>query len=714
MRRLFVSLLLWLTAVAAHAADDGPATLVADRVFLAADNTLTAEGAVEVFYKGARLTARRIVYDGATEELTIEGPITLTDGTGTVILADQAELSRDLSEGVLRSARMVLDEQLQVAADEIARSSGRFTRASRVVASSCQVCPSNPTPLWEIRARRVLHDQVERQLYFDHAQFRVAGIPVFYIPRLRMPDPTLKRATGFLMPHFRMTTALGPGLKLPYFIAIGDSRDLTLTPYVSASRTRTLEFRYREAYPTGTVEVTGALTHDDLIPGKTRGYVFAEGAFALPRDFRLDLRLQEVSDDAYILDYGLDETDLLESGVELTRTRRNEHIEARFFRYWSIRAGDDNAVLPTIVGDLSITRRFSPQLIGGEAQFEFDLHSHRRSSDVATDANGDGTVDGRDVARASAVADWRRSWILPNGMILAGAAEVTADFYSIGQDASYPGTVTRILPAAAVELRWPWVKAATRSGAAHVIEPVAQLVVAPDSADAVPNEDSQIVNFDEGNLFAFSRFPGADARELGTRLNLGMSWTRLDPAGWSLGVTAGRVIRADDLGQFSTASGLDGTVSDWLVAAQFTGAGGLDVMNRISFDDDFDVSREELIIGYDADRYELSAGYLWLVADPAENRTLPTSELIFDAGWDMGRSWRGSLTGRYDFEAQRATRAALGVAYRTDCATVDLSLSRRFTSSTSVKADTDINLSVILHGIGAGTDGRRYRRSCGP
>ena len=157
-----------------------------------------------------------------------------------------------------------------------------------------------------------------------------------------MPDPTLKRSTGFLMPRFRTTTALGPGLKLPYFIAIGDSRDLTLTPYFSASRTRTLEFRYREALRTGSIEVNGALTRDDLRPGDTRGYLFASGEFALPRDFRLGVTLQEVSDDAYLLDYGLEEKDLLESGVSVTRTRRNEHVEASLFRYWSIRSGDDH------------------------------------------------------------------------------------------------------------------------------------------------------------------------------------------------------------------------------------------------------------------------------------------------------------------------------------------------------------------------------------
>ena len=237
-------------------------------------------------------------------------------------------------------------------------------------------------------------------------------------------------------------------------------------------------------------------------------------------------------------------------------------------------------------------------------------------------------------------------------------------------------------------------------------------MVSPDTSHAAPNEDSRIVNFDEGNLFAFSRFPGEDARELGTRLNLGVSWTRVDPRGWSIGLTTGRVFRASDLGQFSAASGLDGTSSDWLVAAQVTTADGLRIANRTTFDDGLDISREELLFGFAAERYDLSAGYLWLVADAAENRLVPTSELVFDAGWDMGQSWRGSFTGRYDFEAERATRATLGVAYRTDCATVDLSLSRRFTSSTSVKADTDINLSVILHGIGAGNDGRDYRRSC--
>ncbi len=706
---LFAAALIGLAAPrAGHAQDQ--ATLVADRVFLTGDNLLTAEGAVEAFYKDARVKAARIVYDARTDTLDIAGPISLTDASGTVILADSAQLSRDLQNGLLKSARMVMDQQLQLAALEINRIDGRYTRMDKVVASSCQVCPSNPVPLWEIRARRVVHDQLERQIYFDHAQFRIAGVPVFYLPRLRMPDPTLKRATGFLQPELRTTSELGPGLKLPYFIALGDHRDLTVTPYAATTRTRTLGLRYRQAFATGTIEVNGALSDDDIRPGKTRGYVFLDGKFALPRDFTLGIDLQSVSDPAYLLDYGISDTDWLSSGVSVERARRNEYAALGFYNHRSLRPGDDNATLPNLAADLEFERRFSPRYLGGEGRLSFQLHGHRRASSLAFDANGDGIVDGRDVSRATLSLGWHKSWVMANGMVFSGATDLTADVYSISQDATYPGSVTRVLPQAAVELRWPWVRSSA-GGASQVIEPVVQLVLAPDSLDAVPNEDSTVATLDEGNLFSFSRFPGADGRELGNRLNIGLGWTRYDPSGWSLGVTGGRVFRARDLGQFTPGSGLDGRSSDWLVSAQLQTDGGLSVLIGVLFDNGFDVSLNELNFGLVRDRYSVDAGYLWMVADPAEGRPTATSELVLDAGWDMANNWRGQLAGRYDFNLQRAARAEIGLSYLSECVAVDLSLSRRFTSSTSVAASTDFNLSVSLVGFGAGTGGSA-RKSC--
>ena len=250
-------------------------TLVADKLWIDGNNTLTAQGHVEILHGSTRIKATRIVYSGADGGLRIDGPITMMDGDQIIVLASSAEMDADLQNGILRSARMVLSQQLQLAAAEIHRVDGRYTQLYKTVASSCQVCAANPVPLWQIRARRIIHDQQERQLYFDDAVLRVMDIPVFYLPRLRLPDPTLKRATGFLVPTFKSSSKLGWGLKLPYFVKLGDHADITLTPFI-ATKTKTLELEFRRAFRTGEIAFQGAYSNDDILPGQERSYFFAK------------------------------------------------------------------------------------------------------------------------------------------------------------------------------------------------------------------------------------------------------------------------------------------------------------------------------------------------------------------------------------------------------------------------------------------------------
>ncbi|QCO56714.1 LPS-assembly protein LptD (plasmid) [Pseudorhodobacter turbinis] len=697
IRRIALILSLLLAPIAGHGQD--LASLVADRVAIAGDDTLVADGNVEVFHKGSRLKASSITYDRSADSLRISGPIVLTDDSGTIILADQAELSSDFADGVLHSARLVLDQQLQLASSEMMRIGGRYTSLGNTVVSSCKVCASNPTPLWEIRASRVVHDEQERQIYFDNASLRVAGVPVFWLPRLRIPDPTLKRQAGVLAPSFRTTSDLGFGVKLPYFIPIGDDKDLTVTPYLSSKDGRTVELRYRQAFRTGALEMNGALSRDLLRPDETRGYLEVDGGFILPRDFILSFSGIVVSDEAYLLDYGISSEDRLDSRIEVARTRRNEYISSRLINYRSIRAGDVNSTLPSIVTDMTYQRRFSPNLIGGEGGMRVQTHSHYRSSDNPADSDGDGIGDGRDMARLSLTADWRRNWVLPAGVLGAVMTEVNGDFYRIRQDTTYAGSSFRGTAAGGVELRWPWVRA-SQGGASHVLEPVMQLVWTTRNTTSIPNEDGALVEFDEGNLFSFNRFPGADRVERGTYANIGIGYTRYDPAGWSLGLTLGRIIRKEDYGQFGIASGLQGTRSDWLAATQLSLADGISMTNRLVFDSDFGLTKGELRLELARDDYSLSSSYVRMRADPSESRTDPVSELTLDGSYQVNPNWEASLNTRYDFVADRAASAGVNLAFRNECLKLDLAISRRFTESTAVDPTTDFGLSIDLLGFG--------------
>lgn len=675
------------------------ASLVADRVAIAGNDTLVAEGNVEIFQNGKRLKASKITYDRGADLLLISGPIVLTDDAGTIVLADQAELSSDLSDGILKSARLVLDQQLQLAASEMMRIGGRYTSLSNTVVSSCKICAANPTPLWEIRATRVVHDKQERQIYFDNASFRVAGVPVFWIPRLRIPDPTLKRQTGFLAPSFRTTSDLGFGMKVPYFIRLGDDKDLTVTPYISSKNARTIELRYRQAFQTGQIEIAGAVSRDALLPGAYRGFVTAKGQFNLPSDFTLTFSGIMVSDNAYLLDYGISSEDRLDSRVEISRTRRNEYISGRLINYRSIRDGDVNSTLPSLVTDVTFQRRFSPGSIGGEGGFRLQTHSHYRSSNNPADSDGDTISDGRDMARLSIAADWRRNWVLPGGVLAAALTEINGDYYRIRQDAVYGGNSFRGAAGAGVELRWPWVRAG-ENGVSHVIEPVAQFVWARQSNSNIPNEDSALVEFDEGNLLSLNRFPGADELEQGPYANLGLGYTRYDPAGWTLGATLGRVYRTSNTGQFSNASGLQGSTSDWLAAVQLSVASGISLTNRMVFDSRFKLTKGEMRLALERDAYGISSSYVRLLADPAESRADAVSELTLDGRYDFTPNWAAKVSTRYDFVADRAASAGLNLAFRNECLKLDMALARRFTSSTSIKPTTSFGLSVDLLGFG--------------
>ncbi len=699
IRALWIGIFVLLGYVSAAAAQDR-AALLADTISVEPGPRLVASGNVEVFFEGTRLSADRIIFDRRSERLIVDGPIFIADAEGNVINATRATLDARLEFGLLEGARALLDRRLQLASDTVAKA-GQITQFDRVAATSCAVC-ANQAPLWSIEAARVTHDETESRLYFEDARLLLRGVPIFWLPRMRMPDPTVRRASGFLVPEIRTSDLLGIGIRVPYFLEFGASRDILLTPY-SSPVTKTMEARYRQVFLRGEIQIDAAASSDTIRPDTMRAYLFGKGRFDVLRDTELRFDAEFVSDKAYLLEYGFSDRDRLDSSIAFNSVTESRLAQGEVTFYQTLRSDETNLSLPPLLTELSYIREFYAADMG-VVTFSSGVDAHFRF-DRAT---GD---QGRDVVRVGSALSWEKDWDTRTGVLLNATGQIAADGYYTQQDISNIGLAWRIAPSTGLTLRWPFQRS-TSNGTHQIFEPIIGLAWSTTSTTGtIVNEDSTRVELDQANLFALDRFPGDDRKETGARAAIGATWTSVAPSGRSARITAGRIYRSEPL-SFAQSTGLNSSPSSWLIAAQLEFAGGLRAELRNILDDDFESSLSEAHATWNNDWMDLSASYIWLEADPQRDRLSSIWEWTVASEFQINDRWRAGLGARYDVVSQSPARANASLGWQNECVDVELSASRRFTSSTTVQPSTDYQLTVRLLGFAANEGNSAQARSC--
>lgn len=685
--------------------------LIADEIKINQAGELVASGAVTVWYEDRKVTASSITYASQNDKLIIRGPVRIIDNQSTMILGDQAELSEDLKVGIIKSAKIILGYQVQIAAAKVLQKDARYSEAFNIAATSCHVC-LNKTPLWQIRARKIVQDKFEKQIYFEHAQLRVLDIPVFYLPFMRLPDPSLKRATGLLAPKLKTSSVLNTGIKIPYFIRLNKHKDFTITPFYSP-KTKTIEYRYRQAYTSGFMLIEGALTRDALIPNKNRGYILSDTSLILQNGYNLGIQLQAVSDPSYLFEYDFAQLDRLNTKLELSRSMRYQNSEVKLSNYHSLRENENNATQPTLVAEGAIESRLNPDMIKGEIGLEANFLKSYRYSDLNNDGpDSDTLVDGYDTTRLSLLSNWDHGWEIANGIILHFENEFGLSQYYVQQHADIGPKATRMFGVGAVGLRWPWYRI-NSNGGIGIVEPQIQLVRSVSSNSAVPNDDSTQVEFDEGNLFRLNRAPGLDLIENGSRLNVGLAGSQFMDSGSNLSWKIGRVLRSEALSTFPSGSGLSNSISDWLLATNFQQKNGIELINRALIASDGVVTKSETSLKVNRNQHQIRATHVELTKDSNISQNQSLSSMALEWSYNLNSNWRSDSKFQFDSNIGRLSKLELGLRYENECVNVDLSSSRSFSTSSTLIDKTDFTLSVELTGFSSSDRKNAKSHKCG-
>ena len=260
------------------------------------------------------------------------------------------------------------------------------TKFNKSVFTLCDYRENDKCPPWTMVAKEMSHDQSKKTIYYDNAVIKLYDFPIFYLPKLSHPDPSVDRRSGFLPPSFSDSKNLGSSFAIPYFWAPNKDKDLTITSKLFESEYPLFLSEYRQVFKKSNLILDLGYTegYKSTSTKKTSGnksHFFSkfvkkfEGKNNSTNN--IEFTSQNVSNDKYfklykiktdLVDY---EIDSLENTLSFSRETDKSFLGARASLYETLKENYNDKyeyVLPDII--------FDRNLISNEKIGSLDLQSN--------------------------------------------------------------------------------------------------------------------------------------------------------------------------------------------------------------------------------------------------------------------------------------------------------------------------------------------------
>lgn len=630
---------------------------------------IEATGRVVARQTGRTLFADTLIYDETENRIIARGNVKLLEPGGEIIEADSMELTGDLKEGVGESVRMIFADGSTVKGRTGERRDGTINQLDDATYTACLPCIDDPTapPLWQVRAVKVVHDQTEKSIDFDHAWVEIGGVPVAYTPILSRPDPTVRRKSGFLMPTFGSQSDLGILARIPYYAILDDNQDLTIIPWVVSQQYPVLEAEYRGAFKQADVRAEGSITQDT--DGETGGHIFGQARYDIDANWRAGLDAERTLYRTYLRRYGFGGQRTLVSRLFGENFTERNYFVANAYAFQNLDQGSKQDTIPIVAPMLDYFYASDEDPLGGRSNVR--LNGTVLTRDTGTDTR-----------RMSARGEWNLPLIGPAGNLFTLSAALYGDGYQVedltlNNGSDYSGTQGRLFPTGGLTWSLPLVN--DSGWIQQTIEPTAQFVAAPryGNQQRIPDEDSTDFELQTTNLFGLNPSPGLDRVLEGPRVNYGVNWRGYGPSDANGAVFIGQTYQFYDDNPFGPNTGYHGGLSDIVSGVEIQPRRYASVTYRNRFDpNDLSLQSNEVSAWLGNEAINVGTGYIKLESQPSKNLT-SREEAVALLNARISRHWRTQLTGVRDVKTSTNRTLGVQMVYEDECMLFSVGFTRR-------------------------------------
>ena len=186
------------------------------------------------------------------------------------------------------------------------------TVVNNAIFTSCKL--NDNCPPWSIKAEKITHDKIKKDMIYKNAILKIYDVPVLYFPKFFHPDPSVKRRSGFLQPQFNNSETLGSSLYVPYFKTLGPNKDLTIKPTIFEKFSKfekdkyilQSEFRKKEKNSSLIADIAFVRDYKSATDNKTKNinhlFLNYTNDLKIPNylESRFDAQVEKVTNDTYL------------------------------------------------------------------------------------------------------------------------------------------------------------------------------------------------------------------------------------------------------------------------------------------------------------------------------------------------------------------------------------------------------------------------------
>jgi LPS-assembly protein len=717
-----------------------PATLKAQEVLYDRDLALViARGKVEIVQGKETLQADTVTYNQKLDMVTASGHVRMINERGDVAFADYTELGEGMKTGFIERLRILQTDESRFFASKGERRKEGMIILQDAFYSPCAQCKTNPgEPLtWDIKADRVVLDEVSQNVSYEGALLRLREVPIAYIPGLTHPGPMVKRRSGFLVPRIiPHNRALGMGIGIPYFADISPSQDLTLHPFFFTQELPLMSAKYRQKFNQGDLTLSGSYIKPDRVrglkrnsgletttpTGKPRWHVLAHSHYNLSDTWRLGAHINRLSDQKYYRHYPLfgHQSDTILNSIgygEYFNGNQYGAIQGEVFQ--NLSEGAYPRLTPRILPRTTLSLLSEKGSHGERWHLEGGTLSVYRHQGINTH-------------RLSTEGGVTLPYVTQNGQEFKFRASLLGDAYykefhnnpSITpqqfQQAVASGALegknhgrARVFPRVSAEWRYPFIRYG--EGERTVISPVVGVIATPQNLNKIwiPNEDCRNFELEDTNILPENRFSGRDRVDTGTRLNYGIDFMTGQKRMTSLFVGQSySFTRPKSL--FPTGSGLEGKASDYVLRLMAFPMDSLTLTYRARLDRSnlqcqwneagfvagpklFSVSTQYLFYGNKANTMTHRPYHIWRQGINSQ----------------LSENWFSSLNMTRDLTLSHQLSQEAGVRYKDGCFETEASVKRQFYRVPGIKPGLAMVISCDFKNLGDVSYKRTLEKSAG-